>query len=129
MKHIQIDGAQLNELGSLVLMRPFILVVIAANDGDRCDQSQRIENVRTAEVARVDDVIASLKKSRRFRSQKAVRVLDQSNACGHMYRAFVHPNAAIGTRTGNLDRVTACADASLIHASEHRRFGFDRSNR
>ena len=59
-------------------IRPRVTIVVAAHGIDRRDQSELVENPRVADVAGVDDTVATGERCASFRSQQAVGVGDKT---------------------------------------------------
>jgi hypothetical protein len=59
--------------------RPRRRVVVAADNRQRGNGRQALENRRTADIARVDDMVGPGKKVERFGPQQAVRVGNQAD--------------------------------------------------
>jgi hypothetical protein len=56
------------------------IIVVAANEGDRRDLTERFDDVLAADVAGMENRIDTLQRRERFRSNQSVRVGDDSDA-------------------------------------------------
>jgi hypothetical protein len=75
-----------SQLGHRQGLRPVRLIDVAAHDEGRRDLAQRVDHLRLADVAGVDDQIRALQRRDRFGSQRPVGVRDDPDddlAIGH----------------------------------------------
>lgn len=71
--------AYLQHFGFADGRRPGTVVVVSPHRGDRRNFSKRSENVRVADVARVDDIVAAPQRLDRLGPQESMSVGDKTN--------------------------------------------------
>ena len=61
--------------------RPRSLVVVASDCMNRCDPSQLVQDLRTSDITRVNDVSDARERAHRFRPKQSVGIRDEANRC------------------------------------------------
>jgi hypothetical protein len=88
VEHVEDGVLDFDDLGFWQALCPGVFVGIAADCGDRGDGCERFENVRSADVAGVDDAVGVAESFERLGSEETVGVGDQADgngAAGHSF--------------------------------------------
>jgi hypothetical protein len=88
VKDVEDGVLDFDDLGFRQALCPGVSVDIAADCGDRGDGCERLENVWSADVARMNDAVGAAESFKSFGSQKAVSVGDQTDGGGSAGHSF-----------------------------------------
>lgn len=59
---------------------PRSLIIVAKHRSDRCEDGERIENVRATDIAGMNDMVAAAQERERIGAQQSVRIGDETYA-------------------------------------------------
>src|SRR4051812_25640295 len=79
VQDVNADTLQVQRLAQRDRFSPRALVIVASNSVHRCNLTQRFEDLRSADIACVNDVTDTLEGSNRFRPKQAVRIRDEAD--------------------------------------------------
>jgi hypothetical protein len=92
VQHINGDTVHFENLSLRQLSRPCFFVDVAANRSAGCNSRERFQNLRRADVSRMNDPLRPLQRGQGFRPQKAMCVgddADEDRLCG--FQCWLRP--------------------------------------